>query len=194
MKVYIVYTHPNPGSFNHGLLESLSAGLTEAGHEVTVSDLYADGFKAELDAKELAGLADGKVSDDVRAYQEKILAADAMAFIFPIWWFGPPALLKGWFDRVLSRGFAYDFGPAGLMPKLKVKKALVLATAGGMEKMYTDLGFTNAINKTLVNGTLQFCGIYNIKFRIFHDCLNCNDQFRQDFLAEARKLGATFFR
>jgi NAD(P)H dehydrogenase (quinone) len=193
MKVYLVYAHPNPDSFNNAVRERLTAGLEEAGHSVTVSDLYADGFNCALGKDDLAMAAEGKVSDEVKAYQEKISAAEGMAFVFPIWWFGPPALLKGWFDRVLAKGFAYDFGPQGLIPMLKVKKALVISTAGGMEEMYKNIGFTDAINKILVNGTLQFCGIWNVKYKIFHNVVDCDDQTRKGFLEEARTLGKEFF-
>ena len=193
MNIYVIYTHPNPGSFNHAVLDALVSGLREAGHQVTVSDLYAEGFSGALSKDDLAGLADGRVADDVRAYQDKVSAADALVFIFPVWWFGPPALLKGWFDRVFSKGYAYDFGPKGLVPKLKVKKALVISTAGGMEAMYKNLGFSEAMNKVLINGTLQFVGIWKVTWRIFHNVVDCDDQTRQGFLEEARKMGEEIF-
>ncbi len=194
MNVYIVYAHPNPDSFNHALLDNLLAGIEEAGHAATVSDLYADGFNPALSADDLALAADGKVADDVKPYQEKILAADAIAFVFPIWWFGPPALLKGWFDRVFTKGFAYDMGgPMGLMPLLKVKKALVLSTAGGMEPMYLNLGFADAMSKVLVNGTLQITGIFKVKHEIFHNVVDCEPECREGFLEQARQLGKEYF-
>ena len=192
MKVYVIYTHPNPESFNRAVLERLVSGLEDAGHEVMVSDLYGDGFSCALTKDDLAGLASGRVAEDVRAYQEKVSGADALAFVFPVWWFGPPALLKGWFDRVFSKGFAYDFGPKGLIPMLKIKKALVISTAGGMEDMYKNLGFSDAMNKVLINGTLQFVGIWNVSWRVFHNVVDCDADTRRGFLDEAYKLGAGF--
>ncbi len=193
MKVYIVYTHPNPDSFNHAVLERLEAGLKDAGHTVVVSDLYAEGFTGTLTMEDLSRLNAGDVPEDIKKYQENISAADAMAFVFPIWWFGPPALLKGWFDRVFSRGFAYDSGPQGLVPKLKVKKALVLSTAGGMEQMYKNMGFRDAINRVLVNGTLNFTGIFMVNYMIFHNVIDCDDETRKGYLEEAYRLGKELF-
>ena len=128
MKVLIVYAHPSPQSFNHAILESFTKGLGEAGHTYEVVDLYAINFNPCLSGEDFAMFMEGKTPDDIRAQQEKVSQADGIVFIHPSWWSGPPAILKGWIDRVLSMGFAYmvdekDGSHSGL---LKNQKALVI--------------------------------------------------------------------
>ncbi|OGP61408.1 MAG: hypothetical protein A2V67_01930 [Deltaproteobacteria bacterium RBG_13_61_14] len=192
MNVYIIYTHPLTGSFNAAIRDRLIQGLREAGHEVELSDLYAEGFQPILTGSELEQLARGEIPPDILRYQEKIRRAEALVFIYPIWWFGQPAMLKGWLDRVLSKGFAYDMTPNGPMPRLKIKKALILNTAGGMEPMYQGLGFTEAMKKVMDNGTLNFCGIPRVSHLIFHNVLNADDATRKGYLDEVYRLGREF--
>src|SRR4030042_1681536 len=128
MNVYIIYTHPLTGSFNAAIRDRLIQGLREAGHEVELSDLYAEGFQPILTGSELEQLARGEIPPDILRYQEKIRRAEALVFIYPIWWSGLPARLKGWLDRGPSKGFAYALTPNGPMPRLNIKKALLLHT------------------------------------------------------------------
>jgi NAD(P)H dehydrogenase (quinone) len=129
MLVHIVYAHPSRESFTHAVLEAFVAGLDEAGHEHTVSDLYAMGFRPELTLaeyeREHGHRAETAIPADVAAEQARLAAADVWAFVYPVWWADCPAILKGWFDRVWTVGFAYY--PQTVRP---ARKALVLATAG----------------------------------------------------------------
>lgn len=127
--IHVVYAHPAQHSFTREVLDAFLGGLTDAGHAYTVSDLYSMGFRAELSAAEYAResgyRADDPVPDDVAAEHAKLAAADVWAFVYPVWWADCPALLKGWFDRVWTVGFAYQ--PARVRA---AEKALVLCTAG----------------------------------------------------------------
>ena len=129
MKVFLVYAHPNPLSLNATLKDHAIAVLQREGHEVRVSDLYAMKWKAVADAGDFperdlslplhyvtaSGEAyeDGTQSRDIAEEQEKLKWADAVVFQFPLWWFGLPAILKGWFDRVFAYKFAYGYRSAG---------------------------------------------------------------------------------
>jgi NAD(P)H dehydrogenase (quinone) len=127
MNVLIVYAHPEPRSFNGAMRDVAVETLASAGHEVVVSDLYAMHFNAVVGADDFTGeRADpgflsiareqtkayeiGTLAPDIVAEQEKLRRADLVIFQFPIWWFGMPAILKGWADRVFARGFAYSTG------------------------------------------------------------------------------------
>lgn len=131
MKVFIVYCHPSSNSFTHRVKEVFIEGLTEAGHEVMISDLYADGFDPVISEAEYLreGFynADAPVAADVIREQEKIDASDVIAFIYPDFWTASPAMLEGWFQRVWTFGYAY--GPDRKMKRLK--KALFFLTMGG---------------------------------------------------------------
>ena len=192
MRVYIIYTHPNPESFNHAILESFTKGLTEAGHSFEVSDLYAENFKADLGVKDLQLVFDGKVSDDIKPYQDKILASDALVFIYPVWWLYCPALLKGWFDRVLSSGFAYGVDESGLIPLLKQRKALIISTVGGARESYQDSGVESTMRKIMDDGVPRTCGIQNVEHVFFYDVINTDDNTRKGYLEQAYSLGKEF--
>lgn len=193
MKVYVIYAHPNPKSFNHAILESFTKGLAEAGHSFEISDLYADNFKADLDVEDLEQIFAGKIPEDIKFYQDKILASDAMVFIYPVWWQGCPALLKGWIDRVFSQRFAYGFGESGLMvPLLKHHKALVINTGGGTREHFQDSGFEAAICKVMDDGVLGLCGIQNVEHVIFYNVIRADDNTRKGYLEQAYSLGRQF--
>ncbi|SER53925.1 NAD(P)H dehydrogenase (quinone) [Propionibacterium cyclohexanicum] len=139
MDVHIVYAHPSVHSFSHALLEAFVAGLDAAGHRHTVSDLYAMGFNPVMSADEYERESGGgkgiSVADDVRAEQAKLDAADVWCFIYPVWWTDCPAILKGWFDRVWTAGWAYHPGTL-----VKARSALVMCTAGNTEAWLDETG------------------------------------------------------
>lgn len=139
MDVHIVYAHPSERSFSHALLTAFVRGLDAAGHRHTVSDLYAMGFNPVLSTaeyeRESAPGDSYAVPDDVRAEQAKLDAADVWCFIYPVWWTDCPAILKGWFDRVWTAGWAYH--PETLV---KARAALVMCTAGNTEEQLEESG------------------------------------------------------
>ena len=114
MKHLIIYTHPNPASFNHAIKETLARVLKEKGHEVRVRDLYALGFDPVLKASDFETFLAGKVPVDIAVEQEHIRWAEQLTFLYPIWWGRMPSIAGGYIDRVLSKGFAYDYTVTGL--------------------------------------------------------------------------------
>lgn len=177
MNVLIVLAHPDRRSFNGALAEVAVETLEAAGHTVTVSDLYAMGFKAVADAADFTDRADGDrfaldreqahaqstgaVAPDIAAEQEKVRAADLVILQFPLWWFGMPAILKGWVDRVFARGFAYATGHKYDTGLLAGKRALVSITTGTSADTYAPDGIDGSILDILWplhNGVLRYCG------------------------------------
>ncbi len=134
MKVFVVYAHPSSNSFTYQAKEKFLEGLTAAGHTYEVSDLYAMDFKETFTEEEYLREAfyeeDLPVPTDVLEEQRKCREADAIAFIYPVFWTEAPAKLVGWFQRVWTYGFAYGDSPA-LSP---FKKAVFLVTMGGSLK------------------------------------------------------------
>jgi len=194
MKVLVIYAHPNPKSFNHAILESFTRGLAEAGHPYEKVDLYGINFNPCLRGEDIAQLMEGKVPDDVRAQQEKVSEAEGLVFIHPIWWTGPPAILKGWIDRVFSIGFAYAFDekdghPIGL---LKNQKALVINTSGAAEEDAKVTGSDELIKKLMDDAMLRFCGINNVQRVVFFNVLMTDEKTRSGYLNEAYELGKNF--
>ena len=153
--------------------------LSRQGHSVVVSDLYGEGFNAVaqkwdfvttagghfnymLEQKHAAAL-DLAFSPDISGEIQKVRAADFILFVSPIWWFSVPAILKGWFDRVLAMGVAWDGGRIYERGLLRGKQTMMIAAAGGPVEYYQENGKHKATPKQILHpinhGTLAFCGL-----------------------------------
>lgn len=183
MRVLIVYAHPNPHSLNALLKDHAVEALQQSGHDVRVSDLYAMNWRADasaadfpardaslpLDYMAASGEAyeGGTQAPEIAVEQEKLQWADGVVFQFPLWWFGPPAILKGWFDRVFAFKFAYGYRNAGNTYRygdgaLAGKRALLSVTAGGQQEDYGPRGINGPLEQLLfpvTHGTLFFPGM-----------------------------------
>jgi NAD(P)H dehydrogenase (quinone) len=132
MNVLVVYAHPDPSSFNAFVLERVVATMS-AKHTVRVLDLYADAFNPRLDKAEIASqLAGAPLPDELAPHVEMLRWCNRLVFVYPTWWSGPPAMLKGWFDRVWVRGVAYDVEASGRLRGLftNVGRVAVVTTHG----------------------------------------------------------------
>lgn len=178
MNVLIVYAHPEPKSFNGAMKDLAVETLAEAGHDVVVSDLYAMGFDPvagradmtgeltdpeffSLAAEQTAACQTGRIAPDIAAEMDKLKRADLVIFQFPVWWFGMPAILKGWADRVFARGFAYLPGRKYDTGMFRGKLAMVAATTGTSADTYAPDGIDGDILTVLWpvhNGLLRYSG------------------------------------
>jgi NAD(P)H dehydrogenase (quinone) len=178
MKALIVYAHPEPKSFNGAMKDLAVETLRGGGDEVEVTDLYAMRFKAVVGADDFHGeRADpeflsiaaeqtrayetGTLASDIVAEQKKLARAEILILQFPIWWFGMPAILKGWADRVLARGFAYVAESKYDTGMLRGKTAMIAATTGTSADTYAPDGIDGDIHTVLWpvhNGLLRYCG------------------------------------
>lgn len=134
MKCLVVVAHPIADSLCHSLAQSAIQVLTEAGHEVEVEDLYQSEFSPSITVRERQTYYVPPFdASSVQAQVERLLSAEALVLVFPTWWFGFPAILKGWFDRVWAPGIAYDhatdLGP--IKPRLhNLRRALAVTSLG----------------------------------------------------------------
>ncbi len=138
MRVLYLYSHPLDESFHAAIRARGVEALAGAGHEVDLLDLYADGFDPVLSADEWRRYEDTKRNQQgLEGYVERLRAADALVVQFPTWSFGPPAILKGFFDRVLMPGVAFDLSdPANVRPLLTHVRALVGITTYGRPRLH----------------------------------------------------------
>ena len=190
MNWYILLAHPHPESFNHAVCNALIAGLEQSGVIYEVNDLYATEFDPIMAGDDFNQFEDGGVLPaDVLLEQDKVDRADCLALIYPVWWNEAPAILKGWFDRVLSKGWAYDITAEGsFIPLLKLKKILILNTADNPTRLLEDIGLNAATRLTKAEGTFAFCGAENIDHRILGD-VSSDEEGRIRFLQEVEALG-----
>lgn len=185
MKVLLVFAHPEPRSLNGALRDVAVRELESQGHEVRLTDLYAEGWKSEVDRADFPSLARDErlvpaaaskksfetdtLTQDVKAEIEKLLWADTLILQFPLWWFTMPAILKGWVDRVFAYGFAYGVGEHSETRwgdrygegTLAGKRAMLIVTAGGWEEHYAARGVNGPIDDLLFpinHGILYYPG------------------------------------
>lgn len=191
MKVLVVIAHPVRTSFNYRLLDAVKAGLADTGHEVQVADLNAEGFQPAMIEADFAQFRGEPMPPAILAEQARVEWSDAMVFIFPVWWWSLPAILKGWIDRVMAYGFAWDDPSDPDSGGLRHRKALVMPTAGASAEAFAKRGYDTALHTQLNIGTWDYCGMKDVTTRIFHGLHSETEEaLRLDYLDEARKLAA----
>jgi putative NADPH-quinone reductase len=142
VKVNLVYCHPSEASITAAARDRALAGLRAGGHEVRVNDLYAEGFAPELSAWERTNhLSPPETKPAIAVYAENLRWCEALVLVYPTWWSGQPAMLKGWIDRVWVAGVAYEL-PAGsnrIRPKLHNIRRIVAVTTHGSSKLVNSV-------------------------------------------------------
>ena len=182
MKHLIISAHPNPQSFNRALVEEVIKATRQAGGETVVRDLYTLDFNPVLSWRELNASMEGIVPVEIKFEQKLITEADLITFIYPLWWMGFPAILKGYLDRVLSYGFAYQNENNISVGLLGHKKIQQFITMGNSIEKYQQLGFDKALKSCLVDGLFNFCGITDIQHDIFGNIHLLDETDRQTIL------------
>ncbi|MET9777814.1 NAD(P)H oxidoreductase [Streptomyces sp. NPDC006367] len=162
----LVLAHPRPDSLTAQAAEHLQIRLKEAGGTVDLLDLYAEDFDPRLTPADEPDWEDRekRYSPEVHDHMDRIAAADDILVVFPVWWFAPPAVVKGWIDRVWNYGFAYGRSK----PRLAGKRMLWLGLAGGTGTDYAKDGLDTAMDVQLRVGVSEFCGITDAAVHLLH--------------------------
>ena len=187
--ILIVVAHPDPRSLTRQMADVAADTLASQGHRVVISDLYGMNWNAVYGAADFPNRRDperldfvkesyhafttGTQPDDVVAEQQKLLAADALILQFPLWWFGMPAILKGWIDRVWACGLAYNNAGAGNRHRygeggFAGRRALVSVTPGGPASDYGPRGINGPLDQILfplLHGALFYPGMAVLQWR-----------------------------
>lgn len=177
MRVFIVCCHPEPQSFNAAMFRAACATITSAGHEVRTSDLYAMRFDPVSDRRNFNTVAEpscfGQQAEELYACEHngftatieaeitKLEWCDLLIWQFPLWWFGLPATLKGWVDRVFVMGRVYGRGQTYEKGRFRGKRALLSVTTGAPEESFRSGGRHGDIAgmlRPIQRGILQFTG------------------------------------
>jgi NAD(P)H dehydrogenase (quinone) len=187
MKACIVFAHEGERSFNHEILNRVTTACDKIGIDYKVRDLYRMKFKAVFDAEDMRLVEQKQISADLEEEQELLTEADLLVMIYPVWWWAPPAILKGYIDRVFTDGFAFHYeadGPKGL---LTGKQAIVLTTTRESEQEMRAKGLDQVVKKQIADGTLSFMG-YDVTYRNFAAVPYVNDSAREQMLNEVESL------
>lgn len=167
MDVLVVCAHPDADSFNHAITAAAERGLTRAGHHVTTLDLYALGFDAAMSVEEhraytswTPGNGTAPLLDPMAAeHAELVRQASLLVFVYPTWWSQPPAILKGWLERVLVPGVAFTFDARGkVRPGMEhVRRIIGISTYGSP---WTYVKLTNDGGRRMITRALRMsCGM-----------------------------------
>ncbi len=188
MNYLVVYAHPNPKSFCHAIKEEVVACIKKKGENCEVRDLYQMGFNPVLGSSDFVQFLQKKTPEDIQKEQDLIRQADILVFVYPVWWFSMPAILKGYIDRVFFRGFAYDYKGPMIQGLLKGKKTILLSTTGGPRFAYYFLGYLLAMKTTIDAGILNFCGIKVALHKYFYAVPTVGDAARKKMLANISRI------
>jgi NAD(P)H dehydrogenase (quinone) len=207
MRVFIVHAHPEPESFSGAMTRAATDALAAAGHEVEVSDLYAMSFNPVSDrrnfvtvhdpgyyrqqAEEAHAAAHDGFAPDIQAEMDKLFWCDALILQFPLWWFGLPAILKGWVDRVFAAGGrTYGGGKWYDRGVFAGKRAMCALTIGGAPPIYSERGLNGPISAILFpinHGMLYFIGFTVIEPFLVHAPVRISADERAAHLARYRE-------
>ncbi|MHB1037388.1 MAG: NAD(P)H-dependent oxidoreductase [Pirellulales bacterium] len=190
MKLLVILGHPQPGSFNHAIAQTAVETLRSLGHEVVLHDLYAEGFDPAFSAAELSPTV--PLDAAIERHCAELAAADGIIVVHPNWWGQPPAVLKGWVDRVFRQGVAYRFGtndqgegvPIGM---LKARHAIVFNTANTPMDRELEV-FGDPLDNLWKRCVFDFCGVPNFHRRVFTVVIISTPEQRKQWLDEVRQL------
>jgi NAD(P)H dehydrogenase (quinone) len=190
MKISVILAHPDHGSFNHAIAQSAIERLKKIGHDVFFHDLYGEGFDPLLTQKEI--LKDASLTQLIKVHCEEIGAADGIVIVHPNWWGQPPAILKGWIDRVIRPGIAYEFLeddsgegiPKGL---LRAKAAIVFNTSNTAPERETSV-FGDPLEAIWRNCIFGLCGVNIFHRRTFGIVVTSTEVQRRQWLSEVKAM------
>jgi len=189
MNISVILAHPNKGSFNHAIADAVLTTLRESGHQALYHDLYAERFDPVLSTAEIP--KDAPLEAAIQQQCDELASAGGIIIIHPNWWGQPPAILKGWIDRVIRPGVAYEFmeGDAGEgVPKglLKAKAALVFNTSNTQAEREIRV-FGDPLETIWKNCIFELCGVRNVYRKTFGVIVTSTPPRRDEWLQEVRQ-------
>ncbi len=195
MRISVILAHPNPQSFNHAIAQCALAELKQNGHQATFHDLYAEAFDPILPANETSkGVSPPPA---VERHCREICETEGIVIVHPNWWGQPPALLKGWVDRVMRPGIAYEFAegdqgegvPIGL---LKAKAACVFNTSNTAPEREASV-FGDPLETLWRNCVFGLCGVKTFYRVTFSVVVTSTADQRRAWLAKVREVLRHYF-
>jgi NAD(P)H dehydrogenase (quinone) len=190
MRVVVVVAHPDPDSFNHAIASTASAALSKAGHQVTVLDLYAEEFRAEMSPDErVAYHTDRPILDPtVERYAGIVKQAEALVFVYPTWWSTMPAILKGWLERVMVPGVSFVFDEKHHVRRgLKQVRRIVGISTYGSSRLYVKAMHDNGRRTLLRALRLNTSAFTRGSWLALYEADSCAASQRAAFLEQVER-------
>ncbi|WP_299968981.1 NAD(P)H-dependent oxidoreductase [uncultured Roseobacter sp.] len=189
MHLLTVLDHPDPASFSAAVAARVMAGAAAAGHTTELADLNAEGFDPRWSMADIEADRTGTPPADVRTEQIRIDRADAIAFVFPLFWWGMPATMKGWMDRIWSWGWAYDQLEDPEQSLQRPRTGMLLVPAGARSDEMATLGYRDALETLWINGTFGYFGFADRRIEVLNGSKGSASR-REALLGRAYDCGA----
>jgi len=189
MNTLIIYANYKEPSFNSAIRDILGEEFNKNGHEVVVRDLYNIKFNPVLSRKDLESIDQNIYPVQITQEQKYIKRADLIAFVYPIWWSGMPAMLKGYIERVFLEGFAFKTENGKATPQLTDKKVMLFNTTGSTEFFNTQKQL-DALREITEKCIFEFCGMEVMHHKYFKAIADVDDKTRQSYLDEIREIAS----
>ncbi|MCF7668450.1 MAG: NAD(P)H-dependent oxidoreductase [Verrucomicrobia bacterium] len=194
MKISVILGHPKVGSFNHAIANTAVETIKAKGHEALFHDLYAEGFDPLLTAPELD--KDPELPPEIEKHCQEIEGADGVIIVHPNWWSQPPAILRGWTDRCLRNGRAYQFvpdGKGGATPEglLKARFGIAFYTSNTPHEIEEEV-YGDPLQTLWLKVVFGLCGIKDVTRRNFTSIIVSSHEQRVKWLDEVRETVSAY--
>lgn len=194
MKILLILGHPNEKSFNHAIAEASKSTLIKLGHQVVFHDLYAEGFDPILPNEEIP--SNGEVDPKIQTHCRELVSADGIIIVHPTWWGQPPAILKGWIDRVVRPGVAYRFygtNEAGIPEGLLKARAAIIFNTSNTHEEREQTHFGDPLEDLWKICIWDFCGVKRFVRKTFSVMVLSTPKQREQWLKEVDETVAAVF-
>ncbi|MGO1267500.1 MAG: NAD(P)H-dependent oxidoreductase [Microbacterium gubbeenense] len=200
MHLLTVFSHPFVDRYPATVMDAFHEPFRQAGHPIDVLDLHQEGFDPRFTEEDHAHFWGGPVPPGISEMHERVEAADRLAFVFPVYWWSMPALMKGWIERVFTGDWAYQYGSGvkdrgkkplnGLLPSIPTS---LIGIGGSKKHTYDKYGYGDAMRTQLDVGIFAYCGITDVENHLLYDVEgDQNAAAREAGLEQAREIGRAF--
>ena len=192
MKVFNVISSHYVGSFNLALANRFNEVLAENGHEFANLDLYQEEYEPVMKGDDFNQFFGKPLPEETRKFHDRIKDADVLTFFYPVWWNDMPAIMKGWIDRVFTKGFAYDVSPEGRRGVLPVKKVILVCTLGNKrDEIHHEL--EDAMRVKEEHGVFKYCGVPEVEHLFLYE-VDTSEEIREECMRKVGQLAANLSR
>lgn len=200
MHLLTVFAHPFEDKYPSAVVSALHRPFEGAGYTIDLLDLHAEDFDPRFTVADHAHFWGGPLPDDIAAFHARVERADRLAFVFPVYWWGMPALMKGWIERVFTGGWAYVFGVGvedrGKAPPTSLlgnRPTVLVGIGGSTQTTYDRYGYADAMRTQIDVGTFAYCGVTDVTSHLIVD-VEGDDKapIRREGLGEVEAFAAAF--
>ncbi|MEQ4923680.1 NAD(P)H-dependent oxidoreductase [Proteus hauseri] len=205
MNLLTIFAHPIRNSYPAAVMDAFHKPFTENGFNIDLLNLYDENFDPRFTQDDHAHFWGGDLPEEIAAMHHRIEKADRLAFVYPIYWWGMPAIMKGWIERVFTGGWAYQYGKGvedrGAKPLKSLLQnipTILIGIGGSSDKTYEKYGYLDAMRTQIDVGTFSYCGITDVESHVITDIegeinawkreqgLKDVHQFAKDFISPMR--------